>query len=211
MRKSILIFGVLLTSFSLMALGYMKWSGPVTSDTRASSSGIAALDNFLPGTLFRSANKNFLYNVDSRYMSNITKEELDKARSIIDIVPKGCNVKLVSYSGVQVSILGDDTETSEMGENELLNRAQIKLLRSTDYSADFYVNANCKKRDSETGELTDHRLVYYISVIPENEAVYASGHDALINYLKENSRKEIRIAERDQLKPGKVSFIVTAK
>ena len=51
--------------------------------------------------------------------------------------------------------------------------------------------------------------VYYLTVIPEKEAAYASGHDALIAYLKENSKDKTAIIKEDKLQPGKVNFTIT--
>lgn len=184
MKKSILIFCSVLTAFSFMAFGYMNWSHNAKAD----------LD--------------LVYNVDSRFMATITKEDLHKATSVLDIVPKEAKGWWeVSFTTVKVAVLHDDDEISVIGDQKELSAAQIKLLQSTDYSTNFYIKARSKTIHPETGKIEDY--VYYLTVIPENEAEYINGHDALIEYLKVSSNDKTAIIKEDKLKPGKVSFTVT--
>ncbi len=184
MKKSILIFCTVLTTFSLMAFGYINWSNNKQVD----------LD--------------LVYNVDSRFMATITKEDLHKATSVLDIVPKEAEGWWkVSFQTVTVAVLQDDDEIREIGDDKELNAAQIKLLQSTDYSTNFYIKARGKDKHPETGKIEDY--VYYITIIPEKEAEYKSGHDALIAYLKESSKEKTAIISEDKLQPGKVHFTIT--
>ena len=184
MKKSILIFCAVLTALSLMAFGYINWDHNKQVD----------LD--------------LVYNVDSRFMTTITKEDLHKATSVLDIVPKEAEGWWkVSFQAVTVAVLQDGGEISEIGKHKVLNAAQIKLLQSIDYSTNFYIKARGTDIHPETGIIEDY--VYYITIIPEKEAEYTSGHDALIAYLKENSKEKTTIIKEDQLRPGKVSFTMT--
>ncbi len=184
MKKNILIFCAVLTTFSLMAFGYINWSNNKQVD----------LD--------------LVYNVDSRFMTTITKEDLHKATSVLDIVPKKAEGWWeVSFQTVTVAVLQDGDEISVIGDDKVLNAAQIKLLQSTDYSTNFYIKARGKNKHPDTGKIEDY--VYYLTVIPEKEAEYTSGHDALIAYLKENSKEKTAIIKEDKLQPGKVSFTIT--
>lgn len=96
-----------------------------------------------------------------------------------------------------------------MGQSEQLNTAQINLLRSTDYSSNIRITALCKRTNAAAETMGNDSLVYYLTVIPEKEAVFTSGQDALIEYLKENSKEKRVFLDRDKLKPGKVTFTVT--
>jgi len=186
MKKSIIIFCAALTTISLTAFGYINWS-----------------DN-------KQADLDLVYNVDSRFMTTITKEDLHKATSVLDIVPKKAEAWWkVSFQTVTVAVLQDGDEILEIGDSKELNAAQIMLLQSTDYSTNFYIKARGKNKHPETGKIEDY--VYYLTIIPEKEAEYTSGHDALIAYLKENSKEKTAIIKEDKLQPGKVQFTVTKK
>ena len=183
MKKNILIFCTVLTTFSLMAFGFMNWSG--------------------------QANIDLIYNVDHRYGRTITKENLHKAKSIIDIFPKKATQSVESYQVVEVVIHPDVKKISEIGDSDVLNTAQKELLQSADYSTNFYISTNCRSKNADTGELEADSLVYWMTIVPEKEAEYTDGHDALIEYLKENSKEKTAIIKQDKLQPGKVSFTVT--
>ena len=191
MKKSIIIFCTVLTTFCLMAFGYMNLSNTVTDQKD-----------------FNQADPDLIYKVDSRFMTTITKEDLHKATSVLDIVPKEAEGWWkVSFQTVTVAVLQDGDEIRAMGNDKVLNAAQIMLLQSTDYSTNFYIKARSKNKHPDTGKIEDY--VYYLTIIPEKEAEYTSGHDALIAYLKENSKEKTAIIKQDKLQPGKVSFTVT--
>ena len=150
-----------------------------------------------------------LYKVESRFIHTITKEDLFRARSITDIVPKTATESVESYESVRVAVLDEEGETSKTGNSSTLSEAQLKLLRSTDYSTDFYIRANYQRKNAITGKLEKEYLVYYMTIVPEKQAEFGDGIEAVINYLKENSKEETAIIEQDQLRPGQVSFTVT--
>ena len=202
MKRSILIICAILITISITAFGYLEWS-----DTVADQDEISDNENIID---IRTAT-DLLYNVDSRFIHTITKESLNKAKSIIDILPEKATESIESYQAVKVSIIHGDKETSETGDGDLLNTAQLKLLQATDYSTNIHIRANYKSKKAGTSELENDYLVYYMTIIPEKEAEYISGRDALIAYLKENSKEKTAIIKQDQLEPGKVSFTITKK
>ncbi len=210
MKKNIIIFCVVLTTFSLTAFGFMNWDDSVTDKVETSSSSIVAINRQMVEDFNVKPYIDLVYNVDSRFMTTITKEDLYKATSVLDIVPKKAEGWWeASFQAVTVAVLQDGDDIRAMGDDKVLNAEQIKLLQTTDYSTDFYIKARGKNKHPETGKIEDY--VYYLTIIPEKEAEYTSGHDALIAYLKENSKEKTAIIKQDQLKPCKVSFTITKK
>ena len=190
MKKNILIFCTVLAAFSLTAFGYLNWSNP------------------------QPAEMDLVYNVDSRFIATITKEDLHKAKSVADITPEKAEWDKISFLNMKVAILQDDGEIAELGDDGVLNADQIKLLQSTDYSTNFYMEGRGKRKGAGPEGLKDldqeeFNLAYYITIVPEQEAEYAGGQKALIDYLKINSQIYTSIIEEDQLRPGQVSFTVT--
>jgi hypothetical protein len=208
MKKSILIICAVLTTFSLTALGYMKWNDKALDHDGTSCAKAVLVHEEVENAKSKKADLDLVYHIDSRFIWNITKEDLHKAKSITDIVPKKATQSLVSYSEVKVAVLGEENEISETGDHEVLNDAQRKLLRSTDYSTNFHVSARCKQKNEVTGALEDYHLVYYITIVPEQEASYENGPEALIEYLRENTKDQTASIEEYKLQPGRYCFTV---
>jgi hypothetical protein len=149
----------------------------------------------------------FDYDVNSRYMATITKDKLFKATSVLDIVPQNAEWQNIPFETVAVAVLQNDNEIREIGTDKELNVAQINLLKSTDYSTDFYIRGRGKNNHPKTGKIEDY--VYYLTIVPEKEAEYTIGNDAFIAYLKENSKEQIKYVEESLLRPGKIQFTIT--
>ena len=214
MKKSIIISCAVLTTFSLTAFGYFNWNTTATDHRELACNTPAPFETDFTNPLFSNAsermkNNNFFYAVDSRFATTITKEDLYTAKSILDILPKEATDWLGDYTNVKVSRLLEDGEKAEIGGSETLTMAQLKLVQSFNYSTDFYITADCKEKNPQTGKLESYDLVYYMTVVPETEAAYTRGPDAIIEYLKENSKAETAMLDPKQLKPGKLSFIIT--
>ncbi|MCB9235224.1 MAG: energy transducer TonB [Bacteroidia bacterium] len=163
----------------------------------------------LVNPIFSQLLPELVYNVDSRFIANITRENLRKAKKVTEIFPPESTRDIDSYREVKVAILHGKEETVALGENEQLNPNQIRLLQTADYSTDFYLRALCKWKNPETGSLDLRELVYYFTIIPEKEAEFKSGYDELISYLKTNTREQTARLDRDKLQPGRVGFTVT--
>lgn len=209
MKRNVLFTGIVLAAFSLMAFSYVSWNNDVTDSQEVSYDRSELTKMDLANLFSKRTVVNFVYDVDSRFLATITKEDLHNAKSIIDIVPKKATKSLQSYQKVRVSILTDGKDKMEVGVGETLNPAQLELIQSIDYSTNFYIEADCLNKTAQLGALVNYDLVYYMTVIPETEAEYRDGHDALIDYLKENSKSEAVSVDMRQLQPGKVNFIVT--
>jgi len=209
MKKSILIFCTVLTTLSLTAYGFKNWSktGTDQEETSCNRSDIPEYD--IPNPNEKQTEPDFFYDVDSRFASTITKDNLHNAKSIIDIIPKEATKGIKSFQNVKVAVLPEGEERIEMGDSDVLNPAQLNLLKSSEYSTNFYIRADYKRKNPDTGEIKDEYLVYYMTIVPEKEAEFKDGHLVLIDYLKENSKEETTSVKEDQLKPGKVHFIVT--
>ncbi len=208
MKNTILILSTIVTSLGLMALGYLSW-GNTTSST-----GFIKYNDEVPGlklpaqNLIRS-NFEFHFEIGSRFATTITKAKLNKAKSIVDLVPRDATQDKDSFWDVNIVLLPRDQKRSEKGKDKLLNSGQLALLQSTDYSDDFCIEAYCKLHERNTGKTIDQCFVYYVTIVPERKAEFKKGQQALLNYLKEQSKDAISQVELERLQPGKVIFTVT--
>ena len=208
MKKSVLIIILSLTALSLMAFGYVNWNKTEACKAMPTCNKAVASSNELVSNFYKKPLLDLVYKVESRFMTTVTKEKLHHAKSILDIVPEEANWKAKNFRTVTVGVLqkGSD-DILVMGNNKMLDAGQTMLLKTTDYSSDILVRCGTQEVYDMTGRVeTD---VYYMTVVPENEATYAGGHEVLIEYIKEQSKAATAIITQDKLKAGKVRFTIT--
>ena len=201
MKKYSIVFCTVISAFGLMAFGYNHWN----SNKACKNSPININIDMA------NAEVDLIYNVDSRFINRITKEDLLKAKSIVDILPRKATESIVNYYSTRVSILHGNEESDQraVGTSEVLNHDQIKLLKTMNYSTNFYIRSDYQLKNDETGQLGNSYLTYYMTLIPEKEATYATGQSALIDYLKLGMKDKTAIIKQDKLQPGRVIFTVT--
>lgn len=147
----------------------------------------------------------FVYDIDSRFIANISKEDISNAKTIIDLIPENAGWENFDFKQVTIRVMPDENTNYAKGESKVLNLDQIKLLKTIDYSTNFIVDTYINE-ESKSGS---NHYPYYITVIPEKEANYIGGKKVAINYLKENSASTITKIDEDKLKAGKVCFIIS--
>ena len=197
MKKSILIICIVLTTSSLTALGYITWNSQGAVESPSLEKELTCNKSVV-----KNKKVDLYYGVSTRFIATISKEDLRNAKSIADLVPKGATDGLDSFRDMKIVL--HENKKSEVGEGINLNSAQINLLKEADYSMDFNIEGYCKEKNPQTGEVKDYCFVYYVSVVPEKEAEYKGGKEALIKYLKESNKDKTGVIEQDKLKPGKV-------
>ena len=139
MKKNIIIFATLLSAIGLIAF---SWMSSAETDNQADSK--------------------FNYMIGSKYGTTITKENLHKAVSINDILPKVADWRPYPIHTLKVTIYKGSQEISENGDNLVLNKAQTQLLQSIDYSDGFRLIGKSKGTHKITGEPANDDLTYLI-------------------------------------------------
>lgn len=207
MKKKIIIFSGLVIVFSFSTYSVTNWESDNVKDDvvceeieKTESQTMSIINAQLAPKVF--------YDVASRFIWTITLEDLDKAKSIRDVVPKDALGTVISYDEVKVSLFDEDDNKNVIGKEGNFNSGQLGLLESLNYSSNFYVHAYYQKRNEITGEVQDEYLVYYITVVPKYEAEYLTGSENLLDYIKMNCKKHESEIEEGELKPGKVMFMV---
>jgi len=152
----------------------------------------------------------FVYDVDSRYLMTMTKEEISKVRSMEDFIQEDKYSSIQSFSAVSISILDDNYNAieKESGKTSSFNPAQLRLLQSAPYSSNILIRADFQEMYKQLGLLKDNYTTPHLTIVPEVEAEYIAGKISLIDFLKEKSRKEVELTSIHRLKPGKVEFTV---
>ena len=148
----------------------------------------------------------FNYNIDTRYVTRISRKDVYEARTISDVIPDADMEKIVSSHKNMVSILYPEGLETKYGDGNEFTEEQVKLLNKIEYSDNFYIYAECIQKNETTGYTNTYDLIYYLSVVPETEAVYRNGNGALIDYLKNASKALTNDLSNDVLRPGMMSF-----
>lgn len=188
MKKSLLIIVALISTLSLTAFSYLN--------------------------LNRSEALDLVYNIDSRFDATITKEKLNQVRTVAEIVPIEAEWSKVDFLNMTVGVLAEDGEKLALGNNGTLNFEQTTLLKDTDYSTNFFLKGKGKRKgDDPLGWLKfDYNALdytYFLTIIPEKEAAYTEGKEALIAHLKLNSLATTSIIREDRLQPCQIHFTVS--
>lgn len=193
MKKNTLILFVAAVALGFSLIACSNWNNPVTDSIETD------LDLF--------------YKIDNRW-STMTKEEVNNVKILNDILIDEKYKMRNSFKNVTISVLHNDKDVrdikiTEMGQSEVLNDAQLKLIQSCKYSTNLRITSLSQIIDPITGLNRQDSLVRYLTIAPEKEAEYEGGFETLVKYLKESSTEHTGILERDKLQPGKFFFTVT--
>jgi hypothetical protein len=205
MKKGLVIISMVIGALSLMAIGFVRQQ----EDEKEIGVKIETPVNQVDKTSLSRVEQpiavdDFALDVGTRFIATISKEDLDKAVSISEIIPQDANWNRYSIVKTHVRIDNYDLETrvTNYSLNLVLNEPQLALLKKVQYSDNLQFGAELAT-NRETGNLN-----YMVSVVPERQAEYVDGKDQLIAYLKENSSTMITLWKNNQWLAGKINFTV---
>jgi len=212
MKKNILFICITLITLSLTAYGFMNWNDSKTDQLAISVDENIATKTKVPDKVKNRIFTDFIYDVGPRFGA-IKKREVDKAISIATFFDEKQLQSIVSLKSVSIILIKGDkrTDIKTTGYSDKLTTAQLKLIQSFGYSTNFLIRAEYQQRNKETGELEDSYSTPHLTIVPEKEANYSNGKDALKKFLKENSEKARTNVVPEKLKPAKLYFTVTKK
>ncbi|MFS4491944.1 energy transducer TonB [Maribacter sp. 2308TA10-17] len=210
MKQRILIFCMAFTALGLTAFGVINWSDSETDHLEATVSTDVAMNMPIEGPESKEPLPDFSYDVGTRFRP-MKKEKLHNATSIHDFFYAEEIQEMVVLESVDINMIKNErpSHIHEIGYTKELNEAQLKLIQTFDYSSNFAIRAEFKKVNTYTGMLVDEYSNPHITIVPEKQAEYVPGKNALITYLRENSKEAIIDVQKDKLRPAKLYFTVT--
>ncbi|NNM15144.1 MAG: hypothetical protein HKO56_00700 [Bacteroidia bacterium] len=210
MKKCILFFTVLLFTIGLMAFGYMNWDNPPFNSEKSCANTVSSEE--LSAAFLQSINNekviDFSFDLGSKYDATISKQDLLNAETANDIIPNVADWSVYPINSMKVTLFTAESTLSETGKNITLTKAQTSILQLADYANNVHLLALSEGVHKKTGKPANHDLNYYVSIVPEKEAEYSKGNDALIKYLEQNSIAQTMIASEDVLRTGNVKFTI---
>lgn len=153
-----------------------------------------------------------MYDLDSRFLLTATKEQLHKAKTIHDLVPGHLKREGVTYTTVSIRSFEGDQETDvvAVGEGDVLDAAQQKLLHSLDYSQSFVLRAKYSDHTGGADAKGWDMATPHVTIVPEHEAVNSIGKEAMIAHVKQGTSAFAYMVDAKALRPGKICFTVNS-
>jgi len=193
MKRNILIMGATCAAVGLMAFGCIEPDCSITDQrdtahrkTVVNNTRLASLG---PAIFANQEEDDFFYDVAPRFMSTFTRADIAQVRSIAAFEDPERMKRIVSYKSVTISVLNDDYKFVQKaaGETAKFNAAQLKLLESIPYSTDILIRSEYLEKNRETDEIEESYSTPHITIVPEKQAKYEGGKEALLAYLREAS------------------------
>jgi len=207
MKKSFVILSILIITFILTAFGYYNIGETSPIPIKFEKKEKVFLKNDFRKAVMEDIDPDFYLKVGSRFNTVISKNELHHAKSIIDILPKKATQNKANFNSVSIGILEKDNELVKYGNNEQLSSDQLSLLKTAEYSTNFYVISYCNNL-LDNGAIENDKISYYMTVVPEKEAEFHKGSKGLLDYLKREIKTKLKDYSKNKLRPGKLTFTI---
>lgn len=210
MKKNIITLGTTLTILSLLIVGFTKTNNNVTEGKRVLQSKNIALETKKFEGPRTNTIPNLHYGVDTRFAA-VKKSDIDKATTIYNFLNDKEKQQIAEVISVDVIIIKNNQQSDmrAYGTSDLLTAAQLHLISSLDYFNGFTIRTEFKEKNTETGKLEDRFFGPHITVVPDHQATYIDGTDALITYLKDHSRNDMNVIQDNKLGAIQLSFKIT--
>lgn len=158
----------------------------------------------------KSVYTDFFYDMGPRFHP-IKKSKVESAKLVTDFLSEEEIKRIEAYSSVEVILIINDIQSDigHRGTTEELTKEQINLLQSVNYSTNFLVRADFAEKTSKIGDLQFNYTTPHFTVVPEKQAVYTFGKEALIEYFNFHNKENTKNLDEKLLKPAKLYFTVT--
>ncbi|EDM45112.1 hypothetical protein SCB49_03289 [unidentified eubacterium SCB49] len=152
----------------------------------------------------------FIYDIGPRFGA-IKKEAIQNAKSISDFIHQEELDKIASLKSVTVQVLESDMiyKNIEKGTTATFTEAQLKLLRSLDYSTNLMLLVEFTELHKHTNSIENNYTSPYLTIVPEKQASYMFSEDTLKDYLSVNTEEVRKDVDPEKLQAAKLYFTVT--
>lgn len=213
MKKNSSTFVIKLVTLSVLLFSFLSCNTTVKTDqvNATGSSDIALVNSNIEGPI-NSTIPDLYYGVDTRHAA-VKKVDVHNATTIYDFLNEGEKDQIEHINSVRITIVKDNqlSHIQALGTDDKLTDAQLKILRATDYFSHFTVRTEFTGKNKDTGKLEERFFGPHITVVPEKQATYVNGKDALLTYLKDNSKDDMNMIIDGKLGAIKLSFMITSE
>lgn len=155
--------------------------------------------------------RDIMFEVRGKYSRSVTKEKLDEANLLRDVID-GYPVNWISdYVSVEISSTCDGKAMQAVSMNETLNAEQKNILKKADQGAEISLKVKYKYKNSVTEDSYNHEMKISMMIIPETEAEFIGGYQLMAKYLTDNVINKISETIPKQFQQGAVTFTINEK
>lgn len=214
MKRTVLIIALIVVTIGFTTYGFVNAKHDVKNDKQLSVSSnikISSTDFFEFELLDKKMafnNKDLFYLVKGRYDRSITKERLNNAKLISDVIENYPESWISEYISVELITELNGEEISAVSANEVLSEEQRNLLNMLEESSSIIVNVKYKTKVAVTDVMEDNLLNISMTIIPEKEAEFVGGYDKMIAYLQKNINGKVSDVKLSELQYSSVVFTV---
>ncbi|WP_296386391.1 hypothetical protein [Winogradskyella sp.] len=210
MKKNIILLGTVLAIASVLIIGFTTVNITETNNSKSIADKTIAIENQTTEDPNRNGIPVLYYGVDTRFAA-VKKSDIAKAKTIYAFLNEGEKEQIAHINSVRIIVIENNQQSNkqEYSSDENLTNAQLQLIKSLDYFNHFTIRTEFKEKNKETGKLDERFFGPHITVVPDTQAIYVNGKEALINYLKEHSKDNMNVIKDEKLGAIKLSFIIT--
>ncbi len=155
----------------------------------------------------RPINEQLGYFVGIMNRRSLPIEKLENAKQLAQIIPNYPSSWINHYSSVIIKVENANGFSKKAtGTNGLLTDEQLALLEEASVDSQVSVWVKYKSKNSITGNLEPAEMEVLMKVVPAQEAVFAGGNKAIMEYLNEGSSDEMVNYLREHIKSEKFAL-----
>ena len=210
MKRNVILLSAGVLSIGLMAFGYAKLNTSSNEKCQALKPQKATSNPYIEVNTKDEVFTDFFYDFGPRFGMTISKSNLQAARTVGDILPADDLKNIESYKSVNVIIIKNDEQTDirSKGYSDKFTDAQLKLLRSMDYSTNFLMRTDFERNDDDKRPNNTY-ITPHMTVVPEKQAEFKEGKDALLDFIKKANKKFTINLDEKKLAPAKLYFTIS--
>ncbi len=159
------------------------------------------------GTLTVSS-KELPFEIRQKYSRTITKNQLESAVLLRDIIPGYAHGWITDYIAVEILTNSKGKISKATGKNEKLTADQKSILLAAEAASHIVIKVHYKDKNSVTSRLETREMNVSLMVIPEKAAEFVGGSAKMTSYLKANVIDNIDALTDEYMLQGIVSFTV---
>ncbi len=210
MKRKITYISIILVSIGFAAYGFMD-RAPEPKQSASCCVNYADIALFNPNFLDDDTvevNRPSYYSVQSRYMNQVTQTALRGANWIDDLIPDYPSNWITHYISVNISSVRNGEEIIAMSTSNELSKEQKDLINSLNPNADIAVQIRYKAINAATGHIEPLEMNVWMTLVPEKQAEFVGGYDALLSYLENKGMALIGKDVLNRLRPSSVIFVI---
>lgn len=196
MKKGMITISVLITTLGLTAFGFLY-----QPDNECATDVVEEVNG-------PEEERVLSFSVWAKYVHPITGEKLRMARSMQDVISDYPADWIMEYTSVEIRTRQEDKELVASCANDVFNSNQKEILNSAELAQEIEIDVHFKSKNTIT-EIVEYReMNFVVTVVPEQQAEFVGGHDALIAYLDDHSKGKVAPQYFESMRPVSLAFTI---